>query len=163
MENKTNLIIVLIAAAIVGFFVFWSRLGQKSVNAPVTPKTSNTKSVNPAPPLVGSTQGSIPQVDVEKLLKFDSDKINSVAVDTDRMIISSCVPNPTVVKIRFGEKFTVKNIDNQPHVLKSGNNTILEIAADSEKVTEPNFSRGAGIYGYACDNKPSAGIFEVIQ
>ena len=157
-NQKSIVVLLVLAVLVVGYYIYnGSQTSTSGVNAPSaqTPKTP-----------------ARPTVDVQKLLaenppgatadqtKAFSIKVANAAVKSDSLDVSQCMPNPSVLHLKIGQSFTVKNSDSASHKLFHGQGVNVTVEAATQKVVTPAFPN-PGIYGYACDNKIN-GIFFVV-
>ncbi len=166
-QSKAAIIALIIAAGFVGFLL----VGRNKKDSP----NSSTVNVNQ-----GTTDKKVSSEEnsaqVQKLLTTDlgtdvtgqkakefAKNVMEIAIDTQSMSISNCRGTPAIAKVKLGQNLMVKNMDAKAHVLKSGEDTILEIEANAEKSIKPSFVHGVGVYGFACDENSSVGIFQVVE
>ena len=75
----------------------------------------------------------------------------SAARSSDLLDITSCQPDPTVLRTRNGATFRVKNGDSSEHILLFDPEHIYRIPAGSTLNIKADFGKGSGLYGYGCD------------
>ncbi len=73
------------------------------------------------------------------------------ATPGDTIIVKDCTASPVVLKINYGDTFTVKNVGKTDiHFGFDAERTLVKAGA-SAKITA-KYSHGPGIYGYGCDD-----------
>lgn len=144
MLTKANLAILLLALIVVALFVY------------------NTKKSRTTSPL-NISQNSRGDHDEKSFFQ----RLNTLAVETDSLVISECKPTPEVMKVRFGQTITIRNNDDVPHKLmhklEHSDYAIVTVPANSAVQTKPEFNNALGAYSYSCDDHQDVGIFQVVQ
>lgn len=169
------ILIGIVAAAIVvaGVVFWWSRQSANNVLTPPAVVNTNTAPSKTPPPAAAPTdQKPNATVNVAELLSYNkpnptpaemqdfTNRVASASVAATSLDISSCNPNPPVLKVNLKDSFSVVNKDAVPHKIFHGKGLDVEIGAKSTKTITPPFTQG-GIYGYSCDNKINGIIFVV--
>lgn len=114
-----------------------------------------TTSLPPAP----STQSGKP---VDEFVN----QVRQSAKETTTLNITKCSANPAVLKIKQGQKLTIKNNDAQIITLRVAAGAIYTVEASKTSTETINIE--PAIYTYACDKKEGdsvarAGVIEVIK
>lgn len=170
--TKPVVLLLLVAVFSLGL-VLYSRYYKSESNGITT--------VAPAPP---SSPPAIPQLIVKQLtseeravLKFPEPNasreevnshnqlVNKLVQETEVFDINSCSPEPLVFRARLNKSFMIRNKDSRNHTIQRGSSVLATIPAGKTITVKTRnlFTKGAGNYGYTCDNTSAiVGIFHVV-
>lgn len=69
---------------------------------------------------------------------------------------AGCRISPIVLKTQLGKEMTFKNYDTVPHTIFFNERLSFAVPANASITVPVGFEKGAGIYGYGCDQNPRA-------
>lgn len=143
-------IVLILVALILGYFIYQQRSTSESIRVP---DNSDKKNVLLWPPQNAS---------VEEKQRHD-DLVRSLAADAEFLdILSDCTAQPVVLRVRFGETFTIRNQDIVDHVITVNEDNIFSIPVGGTKDVKADFGKGRGNYGFVCDSRTGvSGILHV--
>lgn len=158
--------VAIIAVVLVKYFVYYDTDTRVSPSSESAQESSNA----PSAPIVpaGLAKEAIDfyysKASPEEKKKHDT-LIESIAVAAPLLVISDCVPNPTVLKVGIEDSIIIKNNDTSTRTLARPLSLSLQVPPGSTKSfpVKDNLKK-AGIYQYSCDGGPRiAGIFLVTE
>jgi len=165
----TFLIITLaLTAVVLGYAIYKKRLAPSpesspaQANLPVEKRDLAETSLEEQERLVLNPPAQdAPREEKERHFKI-AQNIAQVAPYLD---ITECeTPKPLVFKVKYGEKFTVKNNDSGERTITIGAGQTFSIPPDGTKDILPVFDKGPGVYGYGCDySAREVGLILVVQ
>jgi plastocyanin len=99
----------------------------------------------------------------EREKKAHFELVAPLSIEADVLDISACLGDPLVLRVEGGTTFTVRNKDSKEHTIQISEKLQFTVSPGKTKEIKADFGFGRGVYGYGCDNSPSAaGIFFVI-
>ncbi len=105
-----------------------------------------------------------PQVEASATAKQKHAKmVAKLASASASLEITNCEPKPVVLKVKKGNKFTVKNNDKHPHKIMLDEKTSFEIPANGSLIVTADFNYGTGDYGYVCEGAGLVGFIHVTK
>ena len=160
IKKLLTLTVILVVVILAAVLIFWT-FKNKIFTTPIASPT-------PRPPWV-DIFASPPEISsVEELFSYDpgadaspEDVVEYVflvsreAVSTNSVSLSSCLPEPAVVRVLTGTTLRFKNNDSQSHRL-SGSDWNVEVPANDATSFDVAVS---GVHKYTCDGQPVGVLF----
>ena len=184
MENsigKNLIIVVLIVIAVILGFLIFQRVGdQTTVDTSDVSNTSSEENVandqsQETGDFVDTRDLSSLSSDEKAVLKVPSNGTDeerqghfnlavSLAKDTSSVDIAGCVGDPVVARVSSSNQLFVTNSDSLEHTIIFDQDNSFIVPAGGQVSIESVFSKGAGLYGYGCNNNPGVtGLFLVTE
>lgn len=164
-SNMIRAILLGIAVVILAggaYLLYMNGFGISDVEAPTTPGSEQAPSGEE--PTDSADVLRTPGQDAsEEELREYYQRVEALAVTATQIDISGCVADPAVVKISRGSSVSFTNSDEDPHTIIMGGVPTYTVQPGATLNATPEFSQGAGLYAYSCDQASSsaAGIFIV--
>lgn len=81
---------------------------------------------------------------------------DKLARETASLDIVECFGEPIVFKTKLGQEITIRNLDNEDHIIAFNKNNVHILPANGRINITADFGFGSGIYGYNCDSSEKA-------
>ena len=151
MQSNKNIIIALVVIAVVlGFVIFKQKSGINSES----PTAANTQTFSFFDENLTADEKKlfyVPMPDASKeevMAHFEL--ALKMAQTNGQIIITDCAAVPSVLKVKLGETFNVKNAGNKE--IEFGFDSMVKILPGKTVKITANFKNGVGLYGYGCEN-----------
>ncbi|MBI5134422.1 MAG: hypothetical protein HZA81_03515 [Candidatus Taylorbacteria bacterium] len=139
---------LVLAALVLGYLIYVEKNPGSSLGRSSSPSADKGQTVGTDVEAILNT----PAVDdLEERKRQHAERVLEAAVKTDTINISTCVANPTVAMVAFGQKITFVNDDSVEHMIGFNIEDRYSVPAKSKKEIVADFEKGKGIYGYGCD------------
>lgn len=153
-----------LALVVSGYLLYSNGFGISDVEAPTSPQGDQVPS-SEEPSTSSDILRTPGQNASEEELREYYQRVEALAVATSRVEITDCVANPVVVKISRGNSISFVNTDSATRTISMGGVPTYTLQGGATLEVTPEFSQGAGLYAYSCDQSGSsvAGIFIVSE
>ncbi|OHB21681.1 MAG: hypothetical protein A2939_04825 [Parcubacteria group bacterium RIFCSPLOWO2_01_FULL_48_18] len=88
--------------------------------------------------------------------------VKEMAVATDTIVITNCIPEPAVVRAKIGQHITIINTDEIGHTLLT-EDPLSSIPPLGSTTVTISFASGTGVYNYDCDRFFSVGTIWAVE
>lgn len=122
---------------------------------------SQPPSPSPAPETLTDEEFILnpPDESSPELLKKHAQMVKQLATEGATVeLTQSCKPNPLVLKIKYGSKIEIKNLDKYDRRVIIDSKNFFDIPKGGSKKIKAQFKYGTGDYGYVCEEEGKAKI-----